>query len=96
MLKTLKNTESTIKAKKSEVGVASEGRDKYNSKAKYDGRNELSGRKIDSVEVRDNESIDVKNYQKTSKSQKTFKFKMIVRFSHFFTFEAGLAFIKLR
>lgn len=54
------NTKSA-KPKKSEVGISSDGRDKHNSKAKLDCRDEFGNAKVYSGEVRNNKIVEEKN-----------------------------------
>ena len=87
ILKTSRNTKSTIQLRKSRVWVSG------NSKTEHDSRFELSGSEIDGNEV-DNNEFEKKD-QKTSKSKKLFKSKEAIGSLNFLTFGARLAFNKL-
>ena len=93
MLKTSRNTKSTIQLKKDRARVGSNSRAKCNGKCKLDD-SEVDDNEVDGIEIADNE-IGKKD-QKMSKSKKLSKFKKTIGFLDFFIFGTRLAFIKFR
>ena len=62
MLKILKSTWSTIKSGKGRVGVDGDGRDNYNDKVEYNGKDDINGNNVDGGEVGNNEIAEKKNH----------------------------------
>lgn len=69
------STESIIRPKKVRVRVDGNSREEYDIREELNGRNKVGGIEINGGEVEDNESLEVKNHQKTSKFQITCKSK---------------------
>ena len=88
MLKTSKSAKSLIRPGKGGVGVGDSQKVRYN-------RNRIDdGKKVDEIEIEDNEVG--KKVQKMSKSKNLSKSKKTIGSSDFFIFEAKLAFTKLK
>ena len=81
------NTKSA-KCRKGGVRIDSNNKDRYDSKAKLDGRNKVGSIKIDSNKIRNNEVAEEKNHQKTFKSKNTSKSKKMIDFLNFFILKA--------
>lgn len=67
-MKTLGSIKSTTIPKKSKVKVGNNGKNKYGSRPKLDGRDEVNSSKIDGGKVGNHKGIKVKNHQITFKS----------------------------
>lgn len=52
----------SAKPKKNRVEIGSNGKNEYGNKAKLDNRYKISGDKINSKEVKDNDIVEEKNY----------------------------------
>lgn len=82
------------KTKKGRVKVNGDGRSEVNSRDKVNdikiGSNKLKDDKVEDKDVGDNEVTKNENLWKT------YKFKKMISFSHFFNAKARLAFTKLR
>ena len=60
----------SAKPKKNRVEISSNSRNEYDNKAKLDNRYKISGNKVNSKKIKDNDIVEEKNYQKTSKFKK--------------------------
>ena len=84
----------SAESRKSIVEISGNSRKKYSDKVGLDSKNEVSGDKVNSDKIKNNDVLKEKNYQKTSKSKKLFKSKKTIRFLDFLTSRARLVFIK--
>ena len=81
---------SLQRSRKRKVKVSNDGRKEYSGRTELNGRDKIDSGEVDGSKVRNDEDVEMKNYQKISKSKKT------IRSLDFFTHRGRLAFNKLR